>query len=305
MSAIEAPAVETPIPPKRRGPVAILAGVLLWPRSTFADLRDHGRWSWVWPVVLVAALAVAARLVALPIERARAEAMMAELQEQIQSEGSGDAIITFSGPAGGPVGMPMGAAVVGNPAVEAVLPVAGVVWDWLFRGGILTGLAWLMGGRPRFGAMLRMSGWTLLPNAVRLSVALAVMLIAHRVPAPGLTGLLNQGEAATFTSDASGEAVESSEGTRSVFVGPGGGASGPAFASLLQSSLLSSLDIYTVWGLLLTGIGAAATTRLGWLKAGVATLIYWGTSLVLAVLPPLALSGLLSLAGPGGPGPIR
>src|SRR6185369_13612382 len=88
MSTIEAPVVEAP-PPKRRGPLAILAGVLLWPRATFAYLRDYGRWSWVWPVVVVAALALAARAVAMPIERAQDEEALAAIQDQIKSSGNG------------------------------------------------------------------------------------------------------------------------------------------------------------------------------------------------------------------------
>jgi hypothetical protein len=132
---------------------------------------------------------------------------------------------------------------------------------------------------------------------------LAVMLIAHRVPTPGLTGLLNPGSVITVNTDTSGdETVGTSDGNQPVFTGAGGkgGGSGPGFMGLLQGSLLSSLDIYTLWGLLLTAIGAAVTARLGWLKAALSTVIYWTVSLVLGVIPPLVLSGLLTLAGPGG-----
>jgi Yip1-like protein len=302
MTPIEAPVVDAP-PPKRRGPLALLAGILFRPRATFAYLRDHGRWSWVWPVVVVAGLALAARAAAMPIERAQAEEALAGIEEQNNADGSSGNIITYGGPAGGPIGAPIGLG-GGNPVLAAVLPAAGVLWDWVARGGLLLGLAWLMGGRPGFGAMLRMSGWTLVPNAARLVVALAVMLIAHRVPTPGLTGLLNPGSTITVNADtASGDVVGQSDSGQPVFIGPGGGAGGPAFTALLQGSLLSSLDIYTLWGLLLTGIGAAVTARLGWLKAALSTLIYWGFALVLGVLPPLLLSGVLTLARPG-PGPL-
>jgi hypothetical protein len=149
-----------------------------------------------------------------------------------------------------------------------------------------------------------MSGWTLVPNAVRLAVALAVMLIAHRVPTPGLTGLLNQGAVVTVNSDtAGGDVVGTSDGNQPVFTSPAGKAGGPSFLALLQGGLLSSLDIYTLWGLLLTAIGAAVTARLGWLKASVATLIYWAASLVLGVVPALVAASFLTLAGPG-PGPL-
>ncbi|MEP7356074.1 MAG: YIP1 family protein [Anaerolineales bacterium] len=311
MSTLEAPEDAPPPLPKRRGPLALLAGVLFWPRSTFAYLRDYGRRSWIWPVVLVAVLALAARLVAMPIERAQAEAALAAIQDQVKTDGGSTDFVTFGGPISGPVGA-LGSGAFGNPVVVALLPVGGVIWDWLFRGGLLLGLVWLLGGRPGFGAMLRMSGWTLVPNAARLIVSLAVMLIAHRVPTPGLTGLLNPTNAVVVNSDTAGnstgddtggDAVRSAGDGQAVFVGSGGPATGPNFTNLLQGSLLSSLDLYTLWGLLLIAIGAAVTARLGWLKAGLSTLLYWAITLVLGVLPPLLLSGLLTLAGPGG-GPL-
>jgi hypothetical protein len=307
MTQIEAPVLDAP-PPKRRGPLAILAGVLLWPRATFAYLRDFGRWSWVWPVVLVAGLALAARVVAMPIERAQAEAVLAAIEDQQKSDGSGGNVIII-GRSSGSAGAADSLGAAGNSLVDAVLPVAGVVWDWVFRGGLMFGLSWVMGGRPRFDAMLRMSGWTLVPNAARLVVALAVMLIAHRVPTPGLTGLLDRESVITVNTEASGddvgeEAGGTSENGQPVFASKSGGSGGPGFVGLLQDNLLSSLDIYTLWGLLLTAIGAAVTARLSWLKAGLSTLVYWGLTLVLGVVPPLVMSNLLNVAGPSrGPLP--
>jgi hypothetical protein len=51
--------------------------------------------------------------------------------------------------------------------------------------------------------------------------------------------------------------------------------------------------------LALLGIGVAVTARLGWLKAGLTTLVYWGLALALAALPPLLSFWLLRFAGPG------
>jgi hypothetical protein len=62
---------------------------------------------------------------------------------------------------------------------------------------------------------------------------------------------------------------------------------------------LSALDVYTFWMLALLAIGVAVTARLGWLRTGLATLAYWGLSLVLAALPPLLSFWMLSLAGQG------
>jgi hypothetical protein len=78
---IEAAPAEAPV--EKRGWGRLLLGIVLWPRSTFAYLREHGGRSWVLPVVLVALLAVAARAVAIPIEKAQADAAMISLRLRI------------------------------------------------------------------------------------------------------------------------------------------------------------------------------------------------------------------------------
>jgi two-component system, OmpR family, sensor histidine kinase BaeS len=77
---IEAAPGEAPV--EKRGWERLLLGIVLWPRSTFAYLRGHGGRSWILPVLLVALLAVAARAVAIPIEKAQADAAMAALPPQ-------------------------------------------------------------------------------------------------------------------------------------------------------------------------------------------------------------------------------
>jgi len=131
-------------------------------------------------------------------------------------------------------------------------------------------------------------------------VALAVMLIAHREPLAGLEGF-NAVPANATISVTSNSEPDSGSGTV-IQAGPAGkgGLSGPSFIPVLQSTLLSALDVYTVWSWLLMLIGVAVTARLGWLKAALATAGYWALSLVLATLPPLLSFMLLTLARPGG-----
>jgi len=295
---IEAALAEAPV--EKRGLGRLLLGMVLWPRSTFTYLRDHGGRSWMVPVILVALLAVAARAVAVPLEQARADAALAAIKAQLDAQGqSSNSTGTFfiSGGPGSLSGAGNGAP---SPLLTYGLPVLGVAWDWLLRGAVLLGLAWLLGGRPGAGAMFRMSGWTLLPNAARLVVALAVMLIAHREPLAGLEGFSAAPANATMSVTSNSE-QGSGSGTV-VQAGPGGkgGLSGPSFIPVLQSTLLSVLDVYTVWSWLLMLIGVAVTARLGWLKTVLATAGYWALSLVLATLPPLLSFMLLTLARPGG-----
>jgi hypothetical protein len=294
--------LETPAeaPAEKRGLGKLLLGIVLWPRSTFAYLRDHAGRAWLLPLLLVAVLAVAARVAAAPIEKAQADAALAAIQAQIGDQGQGakgGGTFFISGPAGN-LSSVGGAAP--SPLLTYGLPVAGVLWDWLLRGAVLLGLAWLLGGRPGAGAMFRLSGWTLIPNAARLAVAIAVMLIAHREPPAGLQGLGAQPAASScFSATDSGCAPKGQVTTVQVGPGGGGGTFGPSFLPLLQSSFLGSLDLYTLWSLLLMVIGVAVTARLHWLKSILSTGLYWALSLVLATLPPLLSFLLLTLAGPG------
>jgi hypothetical protein len=301
-------------PPIRRGRLVLLLGVVAAPRATFAYLRDRGGGTWLWPLLAAVALTVAAKIVAAPIERARAEAARAVLEAQLAGQ-LGEGNFTAGVPAGGvPLGIPLMAAPGGaasSPLLDYGLPALGVVWDWALRGGALLGLAWLLGGRPGAGAMFRITGWSLVPDIARLLVALGVMLAAGRVPARGLAGFDAAGGApvatridgSTAEGDGQGEpgdVITFQAGTGGAVVGPGGAlGAGAMFAVFLRDSFLSALDVYTFWMLALLAIGVAVTARLGWLKAGLATLLYWGLSLVLTALPPLVSFWVLSLAGPG------
>jgi hypothetical protein len=304
---VETAASAEPAPVKKHSLGCLLPGIVFWPRATFAYLRDYGGRSWVLPLLLAALLAVAGRVVAIPIEKAQADAALAAIQSQLDAQGkNGNVKIFTAGGPGGLAGLGNAADPAANPLLAVGLPVLGVIWDWLLRGAVLLGLAWLLGGRPGPGAMFRMSGWTLIPTVARLLVALAVMVVAHREPLSGLqgfdTGLDGGGPASISTASGDNTFTSTTDGTNSsaIQVGPGGGGGlGPSFLPLLRSSFLGALDLYTLWGLLLMLLGVAVTARLGWLKAALSTAGYWAISLVLATLPPLLSFMLITLAGPG------
>lgn len=284
-------------PPAKRGLGRLLLGIVLWPRSTFGYLRDHGGRSWLFPLLLVVALALAARVVAIPIEKAQAAAALAAIQAQLNAQGAQGQGTNAKGQlfiSSGPF-IPGVADPNANPLLAYGLPVVGVAGEWLFRGAVLLGLAWLLGGRPVPGAMFRMSGWTLLPNAARLLVAIAVMLIAHREAAAGLNGF-GAGPANVVLS--SNSATVTSGNSQSV-QGIPRSTGAPTFSGFLRTAFLGALDLYTFWGLVLMLIGVAVTAQIGWLKATITTLAYWALSLVLAALPPLLSFFLLTLARPG------
>ncbi len=312
---IAAPALP-PAPPARRNALAVLVGLVVRPRATFAYLREHGGASWVWPLLLALALTLTARLIAVPIERAEAQAALEAIQAQFeeQSGGNGNDIVTFGRPVGGPgfsvgPGGPVGAA---SPILDYGLPVLGVLGQWLLAGLLLLCLAWLLGGRPRAGAMLRMSAWALLvPVLTRAIVMIAVMLGTGRVPVAGLSRLPTS-EApviSTIDSEQLPEVSDSSGGGQVVMMGPGGTMGGAGIGSMyltfLRGSFMSALDLYTLWALALLLIGVAVTAKLGWIKSTLATAGYFGLSLALAALPPVLSFWMMTLSGAGGVMPMR
>jgi hypothetical protein len=300
------PSVPTPEPaaPTHRSLLSVFLGMLVRPGSTLAYLRDHGGLTWLVPLALLLALTLVSRAVAIPIERKQMEEALAKLQQQM-SEGTKDDTFVFSGPGiGGPRGTP-DEAQASIPMLDYGLPLGSALFDWAARGLVLFGFAWLLGGRPAPGTMLRMNGWTLIPSITHLLVAIAIMLASGRVPTSGL-GAAPPGSAL----ETGGSGALSGPGVRfEVAVGPKD-AEGqpefvrPSFAQILWGNFLQTIDVYRIWELALLVVGVAVTARLGWLKALVPPLAYWVLLVVLATLPIV----LMPLLGPllfGGPTIVR
>ncbi|MBI3764387.1 MAG: YIP1 family protein, partial [Chloroflexi bacterium] len=168
-------------------------------------------------------------------------------------------------------------------------------------------LAWLLGGRPSAGSLFRLSGWALVPSIARLIVGIAVMIVAGRVPVQGIGRAFETRGAAAAAS--AGGGAQMGGGTQM-----GGGQQGnpgqfnpggagrftgrtPTFFSLFRSNLLSTLDIYSLWALVLTGIGVAVVVRLSWIKSGIVAVGQWAIGLALSTLPALIAFALGGLVG--------
>lgn len=299
MSATEAPPLETPV--ARRNPLALFVGILIKPRDTFTYLREHGGWSWIIPIGLVLALTLASRLIAAPIERAQAEAALAALQEQLgdSADGpslNGDSFAVQIGPGmSGINGAPISS---GSDWLTTIaLPLGNVLLNWGVCGLALFGLAGLVGGRPKLGAMFRLSSWALLPTMARLGVMIGIMLSAHRIPTTGLQPVL---DATPLTSG--GDEAAPPPGAQVITIGPGGGpmAGGPNFASLFGLNFLQTLDIYRLWEMGLLVIGVVVMARLDWLRALIPPVGYWGLMVALSTLPLLLMPLIMPLLF-GGP----
>jgi hypothetical protein len=134
----------------------------------------------------------------------------------------------------------------------------------LAQATLLYFTALISGGETTFGAVFRMSAWS------RLPMALAALAQAGFI---AVTGRLIQYPGLSFPV-ASGDLMQD--------------ARNPVFV------LLSGLDLFWLWHLLLVGLGLAVVARIGRGKAFLLTLVYAALFLGFTVLPTLLFGGMMA-----------
>jgi hypothetical protein len=265
-----------------------LVGTLFHPRATFQRMREAKRGHW-WVVLFITLAAVTLFIVMRTnVQTARRAEMLAQMEAagetgsstaQAQGGGPGGGGPPGGGMAGPGMGMMLGggggggsssadsaAGAMGGTSLALSLGtgVLGVVVGYFARGLLLFLLSLALGGQATFKQIFRAGVWATLPLAVRNLVQGMVVVITGAIPISGLSGVF------------------------------GGGA--PGGSSVLLSGLLSEIDIYTVWSLILIAAAVTATAKLSRLKGAVASLLSW-LIMVGATLGASALAG--SLLGGG------
>jgi hypothetical protein len=147
---------------------------------------------------------------------------------------------------------------------------------YFFLTLIVFGSGLILGGKATFKQVFTMSVWTTLPYVVRTLVQAAASLVTGALPAPGLSGMLTTAETLSM----------------------------PVLAALL-----TRIDVYTLWSLVLLAIGVGVVYRLSRGKTLIIVAIYVAISLGLVLASTAALSGIQNMfsgggaGGPGGRGP--
>lgn len=132
-------------------------------------------------------------------------------------------------------------------AVPVAVGIITLLVGYAFRGLVAFGASLIMGGHSTFKQTFRMAVWTTLPACLRYVVqSIAVGSTQGRIVS-GLTGVMTTIEARSLP---------------------------------VLNLLLGQIDVYTVWSMVLLGIGIAATTKLGKGKSIIAVLIYVAVSIV-------------------------
>ena len=255
----------------RRGPIRLLWGMIVRPRATLEYLKEHGRRAWWLPAILAVLLVAAPVVVAGPIRvRETRETILATQEEIAEQRGRAltdeqrEQMVSY------------GASSLITTVFPAVGGVVGLIVGWLaWAGGLyLAGMA--LGGRSTFGTMVRTVVWTWLPFVLRGLIQTVYILASDRTIAhQGLSGFVQSDRAI-------GELVAAS----------------PSLDQRLLVSVLSRVDLYLVWHLILLFVGVRVVTQLSRRKTVLVTLVVWLLLTALSVVPAI-VSGYI-VQGTGG-----
>ena len=254
------PAVE------RRGILRLLWGIIVRPRATLSHLCEHEVRTWWVPALLAVLLFVLPILVSAPISMEQAREALLVTQEQLEErqgmELSAEQRAQMESMATSPL------LIVVFPSV---LRAVGQIVSWLAWAGALYLAGIALGGRSTFSQMFRVVVWTWIPYILRGALqTIYILLSAQLIANPGLSGL-----------------VQDSRPIAEVVAAP------PSLSQILIVALLSKVDIFLFWNLILLVIGVRVVTRLPWRKAILATLGVWILLMALSLIPTL-VSGLFA-----------
>jgi len=254
---------------ERRGILRLLWGMIVRPRTTLEYLRERGGRTWWAPALLVVLLLVLPIVVAAPITTSQTREAVLSTQEQWGEQQEAEMSAEEQAQ------MEQAMDIAASPLITVVFPAAGgvvgLVVGWLmWAGGLyLAGLA--LGGRSTFGQMLRVVVWTWFPHALRGLLQTVYILVSSQIIAnPGLSGF-----------------VQSDHPVSEMAITP------PSTSQILLTALLSRVDLFLIWNLILLVTGVMVITHLPRRKAVLATLGVWLLLTALS-LTPVLVGGLFA-----------
>jgi hypothetical protein len=251
-----------PAPPRSPNLLALLAGIWFRPGRTLRAVAAGPAWLWGIPFFIALALAVGLAFAGVPareaLQRERSQAQMEAHLQELPPE-------MRESP-------PEGFADVPEPSrvltlwVPLVIAAAGILLGWLLRAALLHLSSMALGGRQSFGAVYRASAWASFPLLLGSAVQLIYLLVGGgMIAGRGLSGLLAAASAADGVAQT---------------------------ATSIPAIVLSRVDFYTIWYVILLGVAVAAAGKLSRGKAAVVVAVYVVLSLLTA-LTQLVTQGLM------------
>jgi hypothetical protein len=243
----------------RPGIGRLLVDIFVRPTRALTAIRDDPGRCWLVPAIIAIVVVTASVLLQFPVAQ-RAAPQLTQQQLQNMTPEQQAQVQEFTRP-GSPIMM------IGL-VVGLVTAILGLFIGWLVRAGVLHVVALALGGQNRFGQMFSVVAWTRFPELIREIVqTIAIVASGQLIMNQGLSGLV-----------ATGNPLKDS--TNLVYV------------------LLSGVDIWLVWDLVLLTIGVAAAARFARRKAAALVVGYWVVTTLLLALAGVFLAGLgASLAG--------
>jgi len=241
----------------RAGSCKAMIGLVDRPREAMTYAAEHPRSWWVGALLALASLAILA-VVSAPLNaQMAAEQVQARLALVEVPEEQMQQLSRF----------------VREPSETSLIlsgvgmGLVGLCLSWVLRATVLHFSAQVLGGESEFLPMFSVAVWSGFPSVLRnLAQAAFVLMAGQLVTNPGLSGLV-----------ATGDTLADSMNV--VWV------------------LLSSLDLFLLWHLILSATGLAVVSGLSRAKSGVVVLIWWAVSRGIALIPVLVGRGLMSGLG--------
>lgn len=253
---------KAPAPGREKLP-RLLWGMIVRPRTTLEILREREGRTWWLPALLAVLLTVLPIVVSAPMTADQVrEAVLASQQQQGEQRG------TEASPEE-QAQMEQAMSVAASPLITVVFPaiggVIGRVVGWLAWAGALYLAGVAIGGRSTFAQMFRTVIWTWLPYALRgLLQTVYILASGQAIANPGLSGLVRESRPV-------GEMV----------LAP------PSPGQTLLVALLSRVDLFWIWNLILLVTGVTVVTRLPQRKAVLVTVGVWLLLTALSLVPAL------------------
>jgi hypothetical protein len=210
-------------------------------------VAETPRWRWVWPTLLSIASIVVYLALAAPYLQKAAQQAAMQQLNTLPAEQAANAQEQITRFTSLPV-------VVGGAAVSAVI---GLALSWLIAAAILYFGSLIAGEDLTFGQVFAITPWLWLPFALQGFVQAGwTTLRRELIMAPGLSGLV-----------ATGDQLED--------------------ARNLTFNLLSQVDLFAAWHVVLVYAGLRGLTRMGAAKAIWLTAVYAVLSLAVRLIPVL------------------
>ncbi len=264
---------EAVLPTTNRNLLNLTWDLIRRPKAAFRYLRENGGRSWIAVALLVLALTILPVVVAAPITAREAEEAIRLVLEQQAETGQ-----TIS-----PEMQQQATQFSTNPIFTVIFPsimgIIGLLLTWLVWSGALHLLSTMLGGAENFKQMWQAVVWSWVPIALRgLLQTVTILVTGETIKYPGLSGLVMRDRAAESMPELL--------------------ANMPTTGEMVASSLLSRIDLFAVWNVVLLVLAVMVTARISGRKA---TLIVVGVWVVLALLGliPVLISSAFSFGFTG------